>query len=65
VLASALDEHHRQLIMQDNREETRTIPPGLLEEYRTSGAIYEMDVTQFWTEMWWFYHSDGNTNIKG
>lgn len=55
VLAAALDEHHRQMIVQDNLEEPRVIPAGLLQEYRVSGAIYEMDVVQFWKEMWWWF----------
>ncbi len=53
VLAPMLDEHHRQLIVQNDPD--NVIPDGLLEDYRTSQAIYGVEVVQFWREMWGFY----------
>jgi hypothetical protein len=64
TLATLLDEHHLKLIRE--ADASNVVHASLLEDYRESGAIYCMDVKQFWTEMWGFYdHNDGNTNIKG
>lgn len=54
VLAPLLDQHNKQLILQ-GEPDNEVVPDELLEDYRNSGAIYEMDVKQFWTEMWGFY----------
>lgn len=52
VLAHLLDEHHRKLMRGGGGEEVNLL---LVQDYRTSGAIYQVDAKQFWTEMWGFY----------
>lgn len=47
VLTSLLDKHHKGLIQSTEDE--------LVEDYRTSGAISQMTIQQFWKEMHGFY----------
>lgn len=54
VLEHSLDAHHRKL-MAGPQGDPHSVPRQMVEDYRTSGALYEAGARAFAEEMGWLY----------